>query len=105
MVNEQLKLAMTDCELNCAECKANHNVCDKDTCKNEIIRQALDKQEFKKPIKCKLESPVKIGNIRFGKGTEILSKCPVCNNWVNGAKEQNYCDNCGQRLDWSGDDD
>ena len=57
------------------------------------ILQALDKQEFKKPIKCKLESPVKIGNIRFGKDTEILSKCPVCNNWVNGAKKQNYCDN------------
>ena len=69
------------------------------------ILQALDKQEPKKPIKCKLESPIQIGNTRFEKGTEILEKCPVCNNWVNGAKKQNCCDNCGQKLDWSDDND
>mgnify|MGYP006967223845 FL=1 len=98
MTIEQLNLALTDCVLNCAECKANHNVCDKDNCKNEIKRQALERLLPKRVIRIEFE-PIFIN-----------FQCPTCERHLttlnNNAKvpfldRKNCCDYCGQALDWS----
>jgi len=35
--------------------------------------------------------------------SEESAICPNCRvNWLDHAYTQNYCDNCGQKLDWSG---
>ncbi len=55
-----------------------------------IAMEALDKQIAKKPISKKKTTPA---------GTHIYKCCPVCDD-VAGLYF-NYCDNCGQRFDWS----
>lgn len=51
----------------------------------DVAIQALEKQIAKKPD--------------FTEGKEF-ALCPCCNG--NGlADKQKYCDNCGQKLDWS----
>lgn len=98
MTIEQLNLALTDCALNCAECKANHNVCDKDICKNGIKRQALERLLPKRVIRIEYE-PIFID-----------FKCPTCdwiittlnlNTKITFLDKKNCCEYCGQRLDWS----
>lgn len=56
------------------------------------ILQALDKQEPMKVLED--ETGILKMGIYFG-------ICPNCNDRVNEAADNNYCGNCGQRLDWS----
>ena len=30
----------------------------------------------------------------------IEYRCPVCNNWIMGYKQENSCDKCGAYFDW-----
>lgn len=32
--------------------------------------------------------------------TSYISECPSCGEILNSNKRQNYCHNCGQRLEW-----
>lgn len=52
---------------------------------------AVEKQIPKKPNKC----------IGF---TESLFVCPTCGRKQPIMYEQHYCKECGQKLDWSGDE-
>lgn len=68
--------------MGCNEVKALYNISLKNM---EMIVQALEKQIPKKPD--------------FTEDKEF-ALCPCCNG--NGlADKQKYCDNCGQKLDWS----
>lgn len=68
--------------MGCNEVKALYNIPLKNM---EMIVQALEKQIPKKPD--------------FTEDKEF-ALCPCCNG--NGlADKQKYCDNCGQKLDWS----
>lgn len=53
----------------------------------------------------KLESSVKIGAGIFGKNTHILRLCPECKSYVSPVLNEKFCTTCGQRLDWSGNND
>ena len=74
------------CSEHCVQCNAN-----------EFALQALEKQIPKKPI---------LDTI-FPSGVKWF-RCPICNKkivsklgeWISG-RPQKYCDNCGQKLDWS----
>ncbi len=55
------------------------------------IRELVDKATPMKPINQYL--------IDFGLGN--YGDCRICNYGVN--YQQNYCDNCGQALDWNND--
>lgn len=66
-----------------------------------LALNALDKQIPKKPtphIVQPVEAPIKIGNVRWQKGTTVY-KCPNCKEWVS--KTYKYCPDCGQALVWS----
>lgn len=56
------------------------------------ILQALEKQESMKVLED--ETGIFKMGIYFG-------ICPNCNDKVNEVADNNYCGNCGQRLDWS----
>lgn len=32
--------------------------------------------------------------------TSYISECPSCGEILNSDKRQNYCHNCGQKLEW-----
>lgn len=48
----------------------------------EEMREAVQKQRPLQPIK-----------------TGACTYCPVCRMFI-GKENQNYCDECGQKLDW-----
>ena len=56
------------------------------------LLEAREKQKAKKPNKC----------IGF---TESLFVCPTCGRKQPIMYEQHYCKECGQKLDWSDEDD
>ena len=59
----------------------------------EIAISALEKQLAKEPIEKQLNL----------KG-DLISLCPICKGmWCIKYKE--YCANCGQKIDWSGEDE
>ena len=67
----------------------------------EAAKTAVRTQIPQKPVDVgKLKHPVTIGKGTFGKGTHIIYKCPVCDDWVNSVRKWNYCPTCGQALDW-----
>ena len=55
------------------------------------INEALDKQTPMKPIKV---------TEKDGWGWNII--CPRCKEVEFGCNAPNYCDDCGQAIDWSG---
>ena len=59
---------------------------------------ALEKQIPKKPIKLKANEDIKIGAGTWKAGTTVY-KCPRCDSFIS--RSSNYCDKCGQALDWS----
>ena len=67
----------------------------------EVAVKALEKQIPKKPtphIVEPVESPIKIGNMNWGRGTTIYY-CPNCKDFIS--RTYTYCHKCGQALDWS----
>lgn len=68
--------------MGCNEVKALYNIPLKNM---EMIVQALEKQMPKKP--------------NFTEDKEF-ALCPCCNG-KGLLDKQKYCDNCGQKLDWS----
>lgn len=56
--------------------------------------EALEKQLSKKVIyEC---SFINNGFTRYR-----MAKCPCCEKWYNSIDENNYCTGCGQKIDWS----
>lgn len=62
---------------------------------DEAIK-AVEKQIPKSVTTKKLNEPVTIGRATFGKGTNILARCPSCGGWVN--RHHRYCPECGQAV-------
>ena len=65
----------------------------------EIGVAAAEKQKGRKCERVKLQEDIKIGNGTFRKGTSVCGKCPACESWVQ--IQDKYCRYCGQKLDWS----
>ena len=63
----------------------------------EVVVEALEKQIAKKPTVLINDKDVKVGCITFRKGVKTY-KC-TCGCWVT--LSQDYCVECGQKLDWS----
>lgn len=61
----------------------------------ELCAAALKKQVAMRPKCCVKEDFVVAGFCT------IRGKCPECNSHVNN--EMNFCDECGQKLDWKED--
>lgn len=55
----------------------------------EEVREAVDRQQEKQIINIS-----KGDKLRFG-------TCPICNRRISTVEGGNYCQNCGQRLNWS----
>ena len=72
-----------DCNRDCANCDIVQNVEDLNNAYDVAIN-ALEKQIPKKP---KTDD-------RY-----VMYICPWCNDFVKVS--HNYCQNCGQKLDWS----
>lgn len=54
----------------------------------EEIRDAVEKQKEKQVI-------------NIGKGDILrFGTCPICNRRISNVEGGNYCQNCGQRLNW-----
>lgn len=60
----------------------------------EFMKQAIEKQKPKKPIKAQ-------EHIRYA----MCYVCPNCGKTFSGTGIANYCYHCGQRLDWSNIDE
>lgn len=55
----------------------------------EEVREAVERQQEKQVI-------------NIGKGDKLsFDTCPICNRRISNVEGGNYCQNCGQRLDWS----
>lgn len=73
---------------------ANYSNCHRNIKKIEITNKALEKQIPKKPI-------VEYKNTNDCI-TEIEWKCPICGtNYIESAPYGEWCNYCGQKLDWS----
>lgn len=55
----------------------------------EEVREAMERQQEKQIINIS-----KGDKLRFG-------TCPICNRRISTVEGGNYCQNCGQRLNWS----
>lgn len=67
----------------------------------EECREAVKKQKPKNVIKkCKPVEPEDIA--AFGKDS-YFGYCPECKSLQNTVWNQEYCGDCGQRLDWRGE--
>ena len=63
----------------------------------ELAIEALEKQIAKKPTVLINDKDVKVGCLTFRKGVKTY-KC-VCGYWIT--LSQDYCNHCGQKIDWS----
>lgn len=54
----------------------------------EEVRSAVERQQEKQVINIS-----KGDKLRFG-------TCPICNRRISTVEGGNYCQNCGQKLDW-----
>lgn len=68
------------------------------------ITEAVEKQI---PQKVRYLQPLTIdtvvGGLKANKPASIITECPNCRNRVR--KNNKYCNECGQKLDWSDDND
>ena len=55
------------------------------------------KQIAKEPVKKVYEE--KIFGCQF---REVYTACPECGKKLNDLNKPNYCEHCGQKLDWRG---
>lgn len=62
---------------------------------NEMSIQALEKQIPMKPVKSE-KQVVRYVNTYY---------CPICNLGITGTNIAKWCYHCGQKLDWSDDND
>jgi hypothetical protein len=66
----------------------------------DLGADAIEKTIAKKPTVLINDKDVRIGNILFKKGVKTY-KC-VCGYWITLTQE--YCNHCGQRILWEGDE-
>ena len=67
--------------------------------------ELLEKATPMKVEQVKSDHDVTIGNLTIRKGTTVIQKCPKCGEMIMKVHNRNYCGNCGQAIDWSGEDD
>lgn len=68
----------------------------------EDVRQAVDKQKFKKPYISEVDSGL-FDCDTYMKTVDVY-KCPACDSFLSIVNEEEYtqhCPKCGQKLDWS----
>ena len=65
----------------------------------EECREAVEKQEAER---IEYETNAVFSN---GFSHYRIGKCPICDNRYNSNDEINYCSKCGQKLDWSEEDE
>lgn len=72
---------------------------------NEACRAAVKALECrmpKKPISIKNDEDVRIGAETWKAGVTVY-KCPCCNSFIS--RSSDFCNKCGQALDWSDSDE
>lgn len=72
---------------------------------NEACRAAVKALECrmpKKPISIKNDEDVRIGAGTWKAGVTVY-KCPCCNSFIS--RSSDFCNKCGQALDWSDSDE
>lgn len=65
----------------------------------EECRETVEKQEAER---IEYETNAVFSN---GFSHYRMGKCPICDNRYNSNDEINYCSKCGQKLDWSEEDE
>ena len=65
----------------------------------EECREAVEKQKPKK-VQCESDCKYCDGFIRYR-----IGKCPICGEWYNDKDEYNYCHKCGNKLNWSNENE
>lgn len=82
-------------------CIQRASYCDHDCAKCELVKEEEPLLEaFGMAIKA-LEKQVPKKPTDAGKFADLyVGLCSVCNEGVNS--QMNYCDKCGQKLDWEG---
>lgn len=65
----------------------------------EECREAVEKQ---KAERIEYETDAVFSN---GFSHYRIGKCPICDNRYNSNDENDYCSKCGQKLDWSEEDE
>lgn len=95
------KETLEDMKNRCSECKT-HSFPDEEECEWCYFPPAI--KALEKQIPKKSEDSYIQANI----ATRIrVSVCPVCKAHliVTVREQQKYCDNCGQAIEWSEEDD
>ncbi len=94
-----------------------NKICDVYLLDKKFVKEALEKQIPKKPIKqIWVDDEKHKGDVRLATKDDVLTKdnhgiinlCPNCEEWVMRYKDLRppndkdyYCKHCGQALDWS----
>lgn len=88
------------------------SVCENCNCNMDVGCQGCDilesKQVLEELIEKKTPAKVKYEN-RHGSGIDYYNrdafKCPSCNRRLRNRQHDPYCPKCGQRIDWSDEDE
>ncbi len=61
------------------------------------VKEAIEKQIPKEPLKIKASKDVNLGAAIFKAGSTVY-KCSHCESFI--LRSSKYCNKCGQALDW-----
>lgn len=61
----------------------------------KFLVERLEKQIAKRPVKCETQ------DMRY----LTIYSCPVCGKGIMGTNIAKFCFHCGQKLDWSDDEE
>ena len=89
-VNEALEIAKQALE----EIQQYREIGTVEECREAVAKQEAERIEYET-------------NAVFSNGFSHyrMGKCPICDNRYNSNDEINYCSKCGQKLDWSEEDE
>ena len=68
----------------------------------DFCLRVIDDERLTPAVELEQLKPLKVRDYmrEFCGNTSYISECPSCGEILNSNKRQNYCHNCGQRLEW-----
>lgn len=97
-IKESVKLFLSYQESRCIKCAEEHEQLAEWLEELQEYRKLGTAEEVREAVERNQEKPI----TNISKGDVLrFGTCPTCNRRISTVEGGNYCQNCGQKLDWS----